>query len=284
MVLSGIACLVAYGLHRKALLVSFLVPVICCSVLVPALLYPALDVARGGRQESMGPLFQQTAAFFNTWPNEVSEKEYAVVSHVLKPDVFAEVYNDTSVDPIKATYRAEADAGDLMDYLAVWATQGLRHPLTYLNATGKVCSGFFIPSSVITHYGYTFRADQNTLFSEKYGERINVEKPPGLEQINNQVQQVYYDAIDNSILLGFLFSNALWASWVPFACLLCAFVFRKQTLVVFVPAVVVILFLVITPTILSRYMLPLLYTTPLMLGMAIYSYKTRGEKLKAQTR
>lgn len=276
--ITALVCLIVYRKQWKPLILSFLIPLICCSVLVPALVYPLLDVAPGGRQESLGPLFQQTAAFFNTWPDEVTDDEYAIVSKVLGPDSFAERYRDDSVDPIKATYRSSASTEDVLSYLSVWASQGLRHPFTYVETTAKVCAGFFVPSTPILYYGYTFRDDHSALFAEKYGASLSVEKPPALEAVDTQVKIDYYETIAGSPILSFLLSDALWATWVPLICLIVVLRYRRDAVVVFVPALILILFLVITPTILSRYILPLLYTMPLLVGLAIYSFKSKNPR------
>lgn len=277
-VITGIVCLIVYRHQWKPLTLTFFVPVVCCSVLIPTLLYPLFEVAPGGRQESLGPLFQQTAAFFIAWPEEVTKEEYEAVSKVLDPQEFEEKYRDDSVDPIKATFKSSATASDISHYLSVWVSQGTRHPITYLEATSNVCAGFFIPSTPILYYGYTFRDDHQALFREKYGEGLSVEKPAALEAFGTQVKNDYYETLDKSPLLSFFFSDALWASWVPLVCMVIALARRKSSAVVFVPPSVLILFLVITPTILSRYMLPLLYTVPLMVGLALGSFKTSNPK------
>lgn len=136
-----------------------LLPVLIVLVLIPTFLFPLLPCLPGGKQETLGILFQQTAKYMTDHPDEVTEEEKAAIDPLLDYDTIPERYLLTVQDPIKfqnPLYKdyygiQEIDSDMLKAYLKVWISQGLKHPVTYLEATLGTCLGYSFPSMPLSY-------------------------------------------------------------------------------------------------------------------------------------
>lgn len=269
---TGIVFLVAYRNLWKHILLSVLLPVILCSWLIPTLVYPVLNVAPGGKQETLGTLFQQTALYVIEHPDDVTDEEYEVIARVLEPDRFEEEFDKTIIDPVKNTFYLDSKTDDIVDYVLIWFKQGLRHPATYLKATLQVNARLISPVQEISYYGDTITQEQYD-FHERYeGEAdILIYKPDPIRDLSDKARSAYLDTVKSSHILTALFSRGLWGFWIPTACLFFAFFYQKKYLVIFVPVIISLLFLFISPTSSSRYILPLLYIDISLIGLVVHS-------------
>ena len=128
-------------------------------LVVSSVLLPALGVAAGGRQESLGPLFQMTARYLSEAPDDVEDWEREAIEAVLDYDSLAESYDPTTSDPVKMTYHG-TDA-DLPAYLKAWVSMGLRHPGVYLDAFLASCYGYLYLDTAPTHHTWDYRIYQS---------------------------------------------------------------------------------------------------------------------------
>lgn len=240
---------------------------------MPLLIFSLLNVAAGGKQELLAPLFQQTAAYFINHPDDVTEEERTIVAKILKPDQFEEKYNNHLADPIKNTFDYYAHPQDIVNYIGVWASRGVKKPLTYLDATLTISSLLMAPIMPITPYG-GFEYDDsfyNALIKHQGDSGINLYKPEPLASISTQINEAYKDTISSVPPLRILFSRGLWGCWMPLFCLVLSFAFQKDSLIAFTPILASILFLVISPAASSRYVIPLLFVVQLVIGLGYYS-------------
>lgn len=270
--ISGIVFLISYRSYWKQFLVSVLIPISVCAFLIPTFIYPLIDVSPGGRQETLGPFFQQTAFYFLEHPDDVTDEEYEVIRSVLRPEEFEKKYDKTFVDPIKNTYNLDADTKDLVNYIKVWINQGLRHPVTYLKATLQVNARLISPVQEISYYGDTMTQEQYDSFEKNEGySDLSIYKPDKIKEISDKARSAYLGTIKGSHLLTALFSRGLWGFWIPVFCVFYAFCYQKKSLIALVPVIISLLFLFISPTSSSRYILPLLYVDLSVIGIAIHA-------------
>lgn len=140
-----------------------------CSLLVLLFLFlfektivPQYNVEPAGKQETYGPLFQQTAYCLLKYPEDVTLEEKAAINRILDCDSIAKKYEYAKTDAVKNTYKYNpwyrvtqkspsmfrhiertGEAEELKLYRHIWISMFLRHPLTHLEASAAVFWGFF---------------------------------------------------------------------------------------------------------------------------------------------
>lgn len=143
--------LIAALLYRKAWK-TFLAQVLACLlvmlVVLPGIVFPLLSVAPGGKQEPLGLLFQQTAAYAQRHPAATDER--AAIDRVLGYRNLREVYTFGYHDYVKWLFNQDASDEDIAAYLQAWAAMGLRDPEAYLSAFMGVAGCYLAPEATVS--------------------------------------------------------------------------------------------------------------------------------------
>lgn len=111
-----------------------------------SLLLPALGVIPGEAREMLSVPFQMTARYLNTYPDDVTDEELQAVARVLDLKALEE-YNPRLSDPIKDSSNPELGNGNLAAYVKAFVSMGMRHPGVYLDAWLNMIYGYFYPSN-----------------------------------------------------------------------------------------------------------------------------------------
>lgn len=136
--------------------------VLLCLFFFEKTIVPRYNVEPAGKQETYGPLFQQTAYCLLRFPEDVTEEERASINLILDCDTIVKKYEFAKTDAVKNTYKYNpwyrvtpkapsmfrhiertGEAEGLKSYRQTWAAMFLRHPLTHLEASAAVFWGFF---------------------------------------------------------------------------------------------------------------------------------------------
>lgn len=106
------------------------------------------DAQPGSRGEMLSVPFQQTARYLQLSGAEISGEERAAIQAVLG-DVgeLAAKYDPSTADPVKACFRREASAGEIVDYIKVWAKGLIKHPVVYAEGFLVHVYGWFSPET-----------------------------------------------------------------------------------------------------------------------------------------
>lgn len=258
--------------HSGALgfLVQAAVSLTVMLVVLPYAVFPLLNVEPGGKQEVLGPLFQQTARYVVEYADEVTEEERAAIDAVLEYDNLAEQYTFDFQDEVKYRFRIDATSEDIANYLRVWAAQGLRHPESYVAATMAIAGFYVAPTSfanirmvtVDTHMG----ADN----------RYMLYNPDELDWLRNGMADIY-EAIGRTPGPDLPLLVVLYVFWLPAALLYVAYRRHAQCGVLFVPALVLLAFCVIAPVFDARYCVPLFDGIPLLMCMVAVLVRERAQ-------
>lgn len=140
---AGVISVAIMRQYRKRLVLAFLVPVGFYVVIWSGIILPAMNVVPGGRQEGIGSMFQQTARFVQTYPEEVTAEEQDIIAQVLPYDSLAELYNPRNYDAVKYRYNQDATDEMVHEYYRVWLSMFKRHPMVYVEALWNSCYGYF---------------------------------------------------------------------------------------------------------------------------------------------
>lgn len=228
-------------------------------VILPLCVFPLLDVAPGGKQEALGLPFQQTARFVLEHEDEVTESEQQTIDKMLGYNDLTERYKPGWHDPVKYGMNLESDTSDLLSYLRVWVAQGLRHPETYMAVFMETASPYLLP-------GGTINIHRDTGDVEHSGSPL-VWRPERLNEYHEFMMNLY-DAESKLPIVGALFQTWLYATVIPLLSFVVLLKRKSPILPCYAAVLVSIAACLISPMFDARYALPLIYTSPLLLGLA----------------
>ena len=282
MIFSFIALLFA-KLDNKRNIKIIIITMVVFAVGIMPLFRHMLGARPGGIQEMFSLPFQQTARYVKYHPKDVFPSEKVVLSKVLPYNTLAKRYNPTNADSIRE-YRPQARAIDYIRYLKVWAAQLLRHPYTYVEAFQASSSGWF------SFYEY------DPLMNMNWHNQLNKKIIPGWVPMRYGFSKKTADAMQNAYhniyripIWGCALSYGLYAALLPAFALATALRNwnNKNTkyYLVLVPELLSIVLGCWLASVSShfegrRFLYPLTYTAPLLLGWCMYIYQNEVAKIK----
>lgn len=145
------------GRARRAwpsLLVGALAAVIVVNVVLTGIVYPALSIAPASAREMLSIPFQQVARVLRDHPEAVSAQDAVAIDRVLDVRTIAARYTPSKSDPVKATFRADADAEDFAAFFHAWLRLLAREPGDCATALAANYYGYLYPPHT-TSWSYT---------------------------------------------------------------------------------------------------------------------------------
>ena len=271
------ASLLLFHLNNRRKIVFVMLTVVVLMAGIIPIARRTAGIAAGGVQEMFSIPFQQTARYVKLHPQDITSLEKIAINKVLEFDSLAKKYNPLNADPVKQ-YHQRGRTIEYIKYLNVWASQLLRHPLTYLDALNAMLSGWFSFSE--------FDPQMDMRWHSQLDKSIIPGWVPFRTGFANITANVIQNAYHN------LYHTPLWAvvlSYGFYAALLPAFVL-STTLRTWSEIHTNKYFLVTVPMILSlvlgcwlaplsihfegrRYLYPLTYTMPVLLAWCMYIYQ-----------
>lgn len=224
-------------------------------VLLPVVVFPALDVIPGGSQEVLGTPFQQTARYVAVHGDELDDEEYQAIDAVLRMDDLASRYVPKWADPVKYVYRQETSREELVAYAKVWVREGLRHPMTYVQATLALTTGFFGPGGTI--------ACGTETWDVEHGGTEMLSQPASLAGARAAYLEAY-NAFASAPVVGVTLWSVLYVLWIPVLALWWCLDAHRRWLPLFVPILLAIASILVSPMYDPRYATMLIYISPLL--------------------
>lgn len=261
-VLIGLACLVYKGAQiRIRAAVSLLLPAALFQIVWMGILLPMWNVAPGGKQETLGLLFQQTARCVLTYPEDVSPEEEDAIRAILDYDRFDVLYDPMQSDNIKFTFNQDATDEEMSAYYKVWLQMLRRHPDAYVQALiSNVYAGFYVPHE--TPLSYTHYDNREVM---AYPE-LCVPLPARLERLELPIM-LALRGVQHIPGVGLLFSIGFFPWVILFFFLDALRRERFGLLLPLLPCILSIAVLLVSPVSGSyRYAMPLTYAIPFLLG------------------
>ncbi len=232
--------------------------VIVMMLVISKVIYPVFNIFPGGNQEMLGTLFQQTGRYVRDYGDELTEEEIATISAVVNYDVVRDGFQFETSDPIKATYNLHVTRAEVLKYIGLWVKQGFKHPDAYFRGVLPIFGQFFA-------FGYDFGIFDHIPTDEGIFSQINHVK----EQDDYNMITAWYEWTKKFPGLDIIFQHALYTLWIPAYCIYRNKKCGRKGLVYIIPFVVNVLFVIASPMGYSRYALPLLFTSPLLLFAVI---------------
>lgn len=239
------------------------------------------DPVSGSMGEPFSFFFQQTARTLRDHPDDVTDEEAATIDRVLDYENLGNLYHPRVADPVKATWKQDATVSDLLRYLGVWAKQGLRHPLTYFEATVSQNYSLFYPQVSNIQYYPSVRThnELDTIMPQTSGLH-------GIAAFDTLREGMtgYYTVLHHLPFLGMLSNVGFWV-----LVLLALRVFSRHHKVkgmgiITLPALLTLLMCIASPVILlqSRYAFPLVYSMPVVLASYLF-FRRRQVEAEAES-
>lgn len=247
----------------------------------PSIAYPAIGgVAPGGKQEALGPAIQQVTALLKEEPDALSVEEKEGCAKVFDVDRAVGNYVPFRSDAAKSTYLDSASDEDVVNFLRIWASAGMKHPDTYLVSAFETSGMLYVPFMKITYYSGEDLSGRAANYAKlNPGFAVSVGQPENLVELNDYLE---FDSIECKIsdlpVISLFFTEGFYGGWIPLIALaLTLFARRRRAegsplyLTALFPIMLSALLLTVSPVASPRYMLPLLFTTPLSLGWAWFA-------------
>lgn len=240
--------------NRYTILAGMIISAIIMFILLPKVIYPAFNIYEGGKQEILGTLFQQTARYVKDYEDDISDEDIAIISDLIDYNSLVNEYNPDTTDDIKATYNMHASKDSINRYLLLWLRQGIKHPDSYFRATLTICGQFFAT-------GYDVGIFDHIPSDDGIWAEINHTVP---ENTRMSITAIY-EWVKKFPGISMIFQHALYTLWIPVYCLYYSIINKRKRIVFIVPFIVNMLLLVASPMVYSRYALPMIFTSPLLL-------------------
>ena len=268
--------------ERLRALVSLVATVVLFSVLLPAVLYPAVGgVTPGGKQEALGFTIQQIVAVDLEDPNAMTLDERVAVERLWGLKDAEEDYKPWITDPVKKHFHWEnANPKAIREYLAAWASIGMRNPVSYLKTIVHETYALYVPSSYMDWYetpNHSTDADYKCGAYFRYVRlsssfHLDMHRPDQLIRLSRGLDRIW-KALRNCPWLSLFATRGLYGGWIPFGCLMVTLYRRKRDVLALTPVALTMATFLVCPTALTRYMYMMLVILPLCLGWANRSRK-----------
>ncbi len=241
-------------------------------LLIPLLLFPALNIHPGGKQEMLGLPFQQTARYVIDHGDEITSEEQRAISKVLDYKELAGSYRPRVHDYVKFLYDQEATTQDLIAYLQAYFSMGLKHPETYFDAfmaTATFYTSFETPVYITLTSSIDYPRD--IAYSDKEtteGDPLVIWAPAEVAGFKDALCSAYY-AVCDAPLIGFFLKLTLYTTWIPASLLL--FMLRRNIRFksILLPGLLLLLVCFVSPIGATRYTIALFDTIMLIVGMTV---------------
>lgn len=265
-------------IKRKIITLVFMAMIIVVQVLMPKIVFPILHVESAGTQEVIAIPLQQSAGILIEHEDELSTNDKHQMLSVFSCSIgqMRRGISLDSADWIKGNcYNHESSKKDLAIFLKTWVKQSSRHARTcwrytswlsqpfYMNANRFYDEGFFV------HWGWEDRGGSEIL--SRY-------RP--LEQSDNQkIGKAIYTTLEQLPVVGLLMSEATYVLWIPVISLcLCIVLKRKTNVLVFIPFLMNMGTLIVSPAAQLRYSWSLLFGAVILIAMPFMRLKdAQGE-------
>lgn len=252
------AALILTRRHWKVMVSAMASALLVMQVIMPCIVFSLFDVAPGGKQEMLGPLFQQTARYVSEHPSDVTDEEAQAIDTVLGMNRIKEQYAPFWMDEVKFGWNWNATGDEMGAYFRTWLAQGLRHPDSYLEAIFAVSARYLCSEGQVLPDVY--------LADESVGCWDKLSYPEGLTGFR-QGMLALYDALLGLPGIGLLFKAALYALWLPMAFFMVALFHDRRLLPLCAVLLMSLTACIIGPVYQTRYMVAFIYLAPLLVGL-----------------
>lgn len=254
---------------KKWLLISIALALVSGPMLNGAMAW-SLDAKSGSMREALSLPFNQTAKYVIDHPDDVEPWEREAIDGVLTIDSLPERYNPLVSDKVKSSYLDKG--GSMLRYFCAYLSQGVRHPLSYLDAALETTYGWW---SVNTFGAYeeTSWLCSEEAFSERLCNAAEMERGE-LYVFGGVIREKAEKLVEiarNAPILRVISQMGFYAWLLVFSAVLLLSSGRKKQVIILLPCCLLLLTFVAGPLNGSlRYGLGIISVAPLVLWAALF--------------
>ncbi len=216
------------------------------------------NIVSGSIAEALSFPFQQTARTVLQHGDELPLNEQKVIDQLLGYDTLADRYDPMLSDPVKGGYNGSATYSDLLSYIKVWVAQFLRYPLTYVEATLNQNFSLF---NLYAEGQPNYYHNSDVVYESK----ILISESPLLEKVD-KVFVLLYRLMHNMPIISLLLNANFWCIMLL---VISVFIWHNKEYIFFIallPLWLTIVCVILGPVVSPRYMYPIVYSMPFLLG------------------
>ena len=233
------------------------------------ILLPSLDVTGTNIKESYSVQFMQIARLAHRNKNAISDSDKEIIDKVLDYEAISRDYTPDLSDPVKNTYRKDVTEEELDDFWKVYFKYFKKYPKVYIASFINGIYAYFFPE--VGETKGIIKIDNRIGESSKF-EIVNLDKFEDARYINKALQDIF-------IKLPFFsfFNHVAFHDW--FLILSVIYIIKKKCYKYIVPIsslIAIFLSCLISPVNGSfRYILPIVFSVPLILAIDYFCYDKR---------
>ena len=233
------------------------------------ILLPSLDVTGTNIKESYSVQFMQIARLAHKNKNAISDSDKEIIDKVLDYEAISRDYTPDLSDPVKNTYRKDVTEEELDDFWKVYFKYFKKYPKVYIASFLNGIYAYFFPE--VGETKGIIKIDNRIGDSSKF-KIVNLDKFEDARYINKALQDIF-------IKLPFFsfFNHVAFHDW--FLILSVIYIIKKKCYKYIVPIsslIAIFLSCLISPVNGSfRYILPIVFSVPLILAIDYFCYDKR---------
>ena len=233
------------------------------------ILLPSLDVTGTNIKESYSVQFMQIARLAHKNKNAISDSDKEIIDKVLDYEAISRDYTPDLSDPVKNTYRKDVTEEELDDFWKVYFKYFKKYPKVYIASFINGIYAYFFPE--VGETKGIIKIDNRIGESSKF-EIVNLDKFEDARYIHKALQDIF-------IKLPFFsfFNHVAFHDW--FLILSVIYIIKKKCYKYIVPIsslIAIFLSCLISPVNGSfRYILPIVFSVPLILAIDYFCYDKR---------
>lgn len=256
-----------YRRRWKKLLLMFILPLMIFG-LYDKVLLPSFDVSDGSIRETLSVPVMQLARLIKYNKDVFSDEDKVIIDKVFNFKYMGESYDPYISDPVKNLYNKNSTKEELMEFMGVWFKYLKRYPGVYIESFFNSTYGYFFPGmsdDALYLYGYNC-SDHSFLDIKAPGIFVS------FRRFITCILKIYYK-------LPFFMNQVAYYDWLLM--LSCVYVMIKKKwkyLIPFTPLLATLLSCLASPVNGSfRYILPIVYSAPLMILICWFAFKDTKE-------
>lgn len=253
------------------------------------LILPSWNIPPGSSAEMLSVPSQQVARYASSY--ELTQEERDAIQRVFActPEELAAGYDPRRSDYTKGFWIG-GNTEDLADFAQAYLGMFSKHPGTFISATWNNIYDYFYPKKQIMFgtwpnfedkyivgavplcYEYVTEDQIRSYFNDLIVDMNDLQRDPPLARY-------VFVGVEQLPLVGILFTQALYCSWIPF--ILVGLSIRRKSMKLFIcaiPCLVILLTLVAGPISLSRYMPASVYTAIVLAGLLFCSARDTSQE------
>lgn len=211
-------CALRLGAKLRAMLIGIATALaVIMMAVIPYVVFPALDIQPGGKQEMVPVIAQQLAHDLKDHGDEFTEEDRTIIDGFFEYDstAMAQRYDPFQADAVKGMYAR--DESSLTDVLGLWLRKTLEYPLGHLEAWLATSHGWISFRGPSGAPGYLIPYFASNWYTEQVTDYMTWPQ----ETVRNHAVQTVYETVQGLPLVNSLFFRATWATVVPaFLCYL----------------------------------------------------------------